>query len=177
MRVLVIVPTYDERENVEELVQGILGVRGPDPVSVLVVDDNSPDGTAAVVRAMMAAPFALGRLHLLIRESCRGLGGAYVAGLSWGIQREFDLFVEMDADLSHDPRYLPGLIEAARHFDFVVGSRYVPGGGVRGWGWPRRLLIAGRFPLRSTGAAVRDPRHDRRVQRLEPFGFRESRCE
>jgi dolichol-phosphate mannosyltransferase len=158
LNVLVIVPTYNESQNIETLVRAVLHQESPHTISVLVVDDSSPDGTAALVRRMMDDPSTRGRLFLLKREEKNGLGGAYVAGFSWGLAREFDLFVEMDADLSHDPRDLPSLIEASRRFDFVVGSRYVRGGGVVGWGMVRRLISRGGslFSRVVLGSKIRD---------------------
>jgi dolichol-phosphate mannosyltransferase len=143
LKVLVIVPTYNERENIETLVRAVLGQRTSHSVSALVVDDSSPDGTAGVVCRMMEEFSTRGRLFLLSRARKNGLGGAYVAGFSWGLERGFDLLVEMDGDLSHDPAYLPHLVEASRRFDFVIGSRYVRGGGVKGWGTLRKLISRG----------------------------------
>ena len=158
MNVLVIVPTYDERENIEILIRAVLKSESPYAISLLVVDDNSPDGTAGVVRNLMDDPSVRGRLFLLNREKKNGLAGAYVAGLSWGLEREFDLFVEMDADLSHDPQYLPLLIEESRRFDFVIGSRYVRGGGVVDWDMLRRLVSRGGslFSRIVLGSGIRD---------------------
>ena len=158
MNVLVIVPTYNERENIEALIRAVLAPRGPCAISLLVVDDNSPDGTAEAVCRLMKDPSLQGRLSLLNREKKDGLAAAYVAGLSWGLKREFDLFVEMDADLSHDPRYLPLLVEKSRQFDFVIGSRYVKGGGVADWCMLRRLLSrAGSLYARIVlGSPIRD---------------------
>ena len=158
MNVLVIVPTYNERENIETLIHAVSKAGSPDAISLLVVDDNSPDGTAGVVRKLMEDPSVRGRLFLLNREKKNGLAGAYVAGLSWGLQREFDLFVEMDADLSHDPTYLPLLIEESRRFDFVIGSRYVKGGGVEDWGVLRGLVSRGGslFSRIVLGSGIRD---------------------
>ena len=158
MNVLVIVPTYNERENIETLIHAVSKAGSPDVISLLVVDDNSPDGTAGVVRKLMEDPSVRGRLFLLNREKKNGLAGAYVAGLCWGLQREFDLFVEMDADLSHDPAYLPLLIEESRRFDFVIGSRYVKGGGVEDWGVLRGLVSRGGslFSRIVLGSGIRD---------------------
>ncbi len=158
MNVLVIVPTYNERENIEILIRAVLRPGTPSAISLLVVDDNSPDGTAGAVRKLMDDPSVRGRLFLLNREKKNGLAGAYVAGLSWGLEREFDLFVEMDADLSHDPQYLPLLIEESRRFDFVIGSRYVRGGGVVDWDMLRRLVSRGGslFSRIVLGSGIRD---------------------
>src|SRR5690606_20299296 len=103
----------------------------------LVVDDNSPDGTAEVV-ARLARENA--RVHLLRRPGKQGLGAAYVAGFQWGLGRGYDVLVEMDADGSHQPEELPRLLAAAKEADLVLGSRYVPGGRVVNWPWRRALL-------------------------------------
>lgn len=158
MNVLVIVPTYNERENIETLIRPVLKPGSPYAISLLVVDDDSPDGTAGVVCRLMDDPSVRGRLFLLNREKKDGLARAYVAGLCWGLEREFDLFVEMDADLSHDPAYLPLLIEESRRFDFVIGSRYVPGGGVLDWRMLRSLVSRGGslFSRLVLGSGIRD---------------------
>ena len=141
MKTLIVVPTYNEAENIEALLRAVLGTPLPDPVDVLVVDDNSPDGTAGVVRRLMAAYPQ--RLFLLGRAAKEGLGKAYTAGFSWGLERSYEAFCEMDADFSHDPKYLAPILRQIHHYDFVVASRYVPGGGVSGWGPVRRLLSLG----------------------------------
>jgi dolichol-phosphate mannosyltransferase len=134
-RVLVIVPTYNERENLPVLVEGLM--RHPQ-VRVLVVDDQSPDGTGAVADGL--ARTHAGRVDVLHRQGQRGLGRSYVDGIAWGIQEPVDVICQMDADLSHDPRHLPALIDAAGRADVVIGSRYVPGGQIVNWPARRRLL-------------------------------------
>ncbi|HJN76579.1 MAG TPA: polyprenol monophosphomannose synthase [Myxococcota bacterium] len=128
MRTAVVIPTFNEAENIGVLVRAL-----PEDVAVLVVDDNSPDGTASVARA-------LGRpgLDVLGREGKLGLASAYVAGFRWCLERPFERVVQMDADLSHDPGDVVRLL--AEDHDLVLGSRYVPGGGTRNWPLRRRLL-------------------------------------
>ena len=135
--ILVIVPTYNERENLPRKVPLILD---QDPrIDVLVVDDASPDGTGALADQMAAAD---PRVHVLHRTSKDGLGRAYLAGFAWGLDQGFDLLFEMDADISHPPEALPKLIEAAESHDVVIGSRYV-GGRVNVLNWPlTRLLVS-----------------------------------
>ena len=135
-RVLVIVPTYNERESIEEAA-GRLFAASPEGLELLVVDDGSPDGTADVVRKL-----AQGRsdIHLLERAEKSGLGTAYVAGFRWALDRGYDAMVEMDADLSHDPAAVPALLAALEGSDLVIGSRYVPGGKVENWGAFRKGL-------------------------------------
>lgn len=134
-RVLVIVPTYDERATIERVLDGLLAL--PHRAHVLVVDDGSPDGTADVVADRARTD---PRVRLLRRERKTGLARAYAAGFDRGLAEGYDLIVEMDADLSHRPDELPRLLEAARSRDVVVGSRYVPGGSVENWSAPRRWL-------------------------------------
>lgn len=143
MNTLAIIPTYDERENVERLLRTLLAQRLAHPLSVLVVDDSSPDGTASVVARLIEEQAAGARLHLLSRPRREGIAAAYLAGFRWGLERGFELLVQMDADLSHDPRSLTALIAAAERFDFVVGSRYAAGGSVRNWSLGRRVLSRG----------------------------------
>ena len=137
LRVLVVVPTYNECDNLPRIVPRIL--EQGDAFHILVVDDNSPDGTGEVADALVAEHTRVAVLH---RPGKEGLGAAYVAGFTWGLQRAFDVFVEMDADLSHPPDMLPVLLEATGAAEVVVGSRYV-GGRIAVVNWPmRRLLIS-----------------------------------
>jgi dolichol-phosphate mannosyltransferase len=141
MRVLVVLPTYNEAENIEDVLGQIKAAL--DDVAVLVVDDGSPDGTGALVEQMAAKEGGEG-IELLRRPAKTGLGSAYRDGFAWGLDHGFDAIVEMDADLSHDPVALPALVAPIEHgFDLVVGSRYVPGGSIPNWSWHRRLLSRG----------------------------------
>lgn len=133
---LVIVPTFNERDNIGEVARRLFDATGG-RVSLLVVDDGSPDGTAEVVRQMADGPYDV---HLLERRSKQGLGSAYRAGFAWAMERGYEAVVEMDADLSHDPADVSRLLDALEAADLVIGSRYVPGGGTRNWGLMRRLL-------------------------------------
>lgn len=141
MRTLIIVPTYNERENVRQLVSQVHAV--VPTAEVLVVDDGSPDGTADEVRALQ---LDYAGVTLLERQE-RGLGTAYGAGLRWGLEQGFDALVTMDADLSHDARYLPAMLAAAEHQDLVIGCRYIRDGGTVNWRIRRILLswLANRF--------------------------------
>jgi dolichol-phosphate mannosyltransferase len=150
---LVVIPTYNEADNIEAILTAV--TTAVPEASVLVVDDGSPDGTAELVeKAVEADP----RIHLLRGEGKRGLGQAYIAGFHWGLDRGYGLFVEMDADFSHDPAAIPDLLGAAAETDVVVGSRYIPGGGVVGWSKRRHLLSrAGNVYARLVlGFAVKD---------------------
>ncbi len=134
----VVIPTYNERENIAELIQRILEMSR---FRVLVVDDNSPDGTAAVVAELAADE---PRVGLLLRPEKRGLGSAYVAGFQRALAEGAAFICEMDADFSHDPSYLPQLLAAAEtRYDLALGSRYVPGGGTTDWGIIRQLISRG----------------------------------
>lgn len=136
---LVVMPTYNECDNIEPMVEAVLAHPS---LHLLIVDDASPDGTAERVRALAAGPFA-GRLFLLSRSGKLGLGTAYLAGFRWALARDYAAVCEMDADFSHNPADLPRLVEALENVDLAIGSRYVSGGGVENWGAGRRLLSKG----------------------------------
>jgi len=134
----VCLPTYDERENLEPITRAILDAT-PE-VDVLVIDDSSPDGTGELADRLAAAE---PRVHVLHRAAKQGLGKAYLAGFAWALQRGYPLVLEMDADFSHNPRYLPHMLELAREADLVLGSRNVKGGGTVNWGLGRKALSRG----------------------------------
>ncbi|HEY1651529.1 MAG TPA: polyprenol monophosphomannose synthase [Acidimicrobiales bacterium] len=139
MRPLVVIPTYNESENIERMLQRI-GECLPE-AGVLVVDDGSPDGTAELVEAAAAG---YRDVHLLRRSEKSGLGSAYRAGFGWGLERGYDAFVEIDADFSHDPAALPALVAPiAAGYEVSIGSRYVEGGTIPNWAWHRHLLSKG----------------------------------
>ena len=138
--VRVVLPTYNEAENLERIVAAVLEA-APDLDGLLVVDDDSPDGTGAIADRLAAADHRVDVMH---RRRKEGLGPAYVAGFSQVLAEGADLIVQLDADFSHDPRDVPRLIEAVRSgADLVLGSRYVPGGAVGDWGWARRAISRG----------------------------------
>ncbi len=153
MIALVVVPTYNERDNVERVVEGILT---HDFARVLVVDDDSPDGTGQLADDLAAR--SNGRLEVLHRFGKRGLGLAYVDGLTRALATSADVIVQMDADLSHDPRYLPALVEALQVYDLVIGSRYMRGVSVVNWPLHRIALsaFANRYIRSVTGLAPAD---------------------
>lgn len=151
---LIVVPTYNEADNVGEIAPRLLAAAPG--VEVLFVDDASPDGTGAILDELAARE---PRVHVLHRAGKLGLGTAYRDGFAWGIARGFELLVEMDADGSHDPRHLPEMFRRARDgADVVVGSRYVAGGGTVNWSFGRKLISrGGSLYARSVlGVAVRD---------------------
>lgn len=140
-RTLVIIPTYDERENLPGVVERLLAA-APD-VSVLIADDNSPDGTGEVADRL-AAEDTRGRITVMHRAGKDGLGAAYIAGFRWGLERGYTVLVEMDADGSHPPERLPAMLAAVdAGADLVIGSRYVPGGSVVNWPWQRHVISRG----------------------------------
>lgn len=134
-RLLIALATYNERDNLAPLVQAI---RATVPAAdVLILDDNSPDGTGAAADALARQD---GRIHAIHRPGKLGLGTALLANMRFAIERNYDLLVTMDADFSHHPRYLPELLKGMDHADVMIGSRYVAGGGVENWPWSRRLM-------------------------------------
>ncbi len=134
-----VIPTYNESENIERMLHRIHECLPG--AGVLVVDDGSPDGTADIVKKVAAE---LTDVQLLPRNEKSGLGSAYRAGFAWGLERGFDCFVEIDADFSHDPAALPGLLAPLENgFDVSIGSRYIEGGSIPNWAWHRHLLSRG----------------------------------
>ena len=152
-RVLVVVPTYDERENLP-LVLARVRSAVPD-AHVLVVDDGSPDGTGDLADELAATD---PHVHTLHRKAKQGLGAAYLAAFAWGLERDYEVLVEMDADGSHQPEQLPQLLAALTHADVVLGSRWVPGGSVVNWPLHRALLSRGgnTYTRLALGVPLRD---------------------
>jgi dolichol-phosphate mannosyltransferase len=136
---VICLPTYDERENLEPMLRALGDVLGPDD-RVLVIDDNSPDGTGELADRLAGE---LGFVDVLHRPRKEGLGPAYLAGFRRALDAGAQLILEMDCDFSHDPQDVPRLLEAAGEADLVLGSRYVPGGGVENWGLVRRTISYG----------------------------------
>lgn len=136
---IVIIPTYNEKENIEKIIRAVLGLEKQ--FDILVIDDGSPDGTAAIVKTLMGSEFA-GRLFLLERSGKLGLGTAYIAGFKWSLAHKYGYIFEMDADFSHDPKDLPRLYAAVcdEGYDVAVGSRYVSGVNVVNWPMGRVLM-------------------------------------
>ncbi len=153
-RVLIVIPTYNEIENLGPITSEVMK-RTPSEVHVLVVDDGSPDGTGALADRLSASE---PRIHVLHRTQKQGLGPAYIAGFRWGFDQGFDQLVEMDADFSHHPSFLPAMLNLMNEHDFVIGSRYVDGGGTVNWGLLRKIISrGGSFYSRMVlGAPIRD---------------------
>jgi dolichol-phosphate mannosyltransferase len=153
MKALVVIPTYNEKENLPRIVPEVL--TQDERISVLVVDDNSPDGTGQLADQMAAQE---SRVHVLHRPGKQGLGKAYLAGFEWALQRDFDRIIEMDADFSHNPKYLPSMLAASESSDLILGSRYISGVNVINWPMSRLLLsyFANVYARVITGMRVRD---------------------
>lgn len=137
-KVLIIVPTYNERENLPLLVDAIFEVQPH--VEILVVDDGSPDGTGDLADGISERDE---RVHVMHRSGKLGLGTAYIAGFKWALERDYQRVFEMDADFSHQPKYLADFLAASEQADLVLGTRYVKGGGTEGWGPLRQLISRG----------------------------------
>lgn len=154
---IVIIPTYNEKENIEKIIRAVLGLEKK--FNILIIDDGSPDGTAAIVKKLMADEFA-DRLFLIERSGKLGLGTAYIAGFKWSIERKYDYIFEMDADFSHNPDDLPRLYGACHDegFDLAIGSRYVSGVNVVNWPIGRVLMsyFASKYVRFITGFKVHD---------------------
>ncbi|GLV54449.1 dolichyl-phosphate beta-D-mannosyltransferase [Dictyobacter sp. S3.2.2.5] len=135
MKTLIIIPTYNEVENLPSLLHGIFAY--VPETDVLVVDDHSPDGTGQLVEELSQQD---GRIHCIHRPGKLGLGTAYIAGFKYAISHHYDAAFEMDADFSHDPQHLPAFLSAIKDADLVIGSRYIPGGSTPNWSLPRRLI-------------------------------------
>ena len=155
---LVIIPTYNEKENVEAIVRAVTSLE-EHTLDVLIIDDGSPDGTADIVKALMAGELAE-RLHLVERSGKQGLGTAYICGFKWALEHGYDYIFEMDADFSHDPKDLPRLYKACAEegYDVAIGSRYVSGVNVVNWPMGRVLMsyFASKYVRCVTGLPICD---------------------
>ncbi len=154
---IVIIPTYNEKENIEKIIRAVFGLEKQ--FDILIIDDGSPDGTAQIVKGLMASEFA-DRLFLVERSGKLGLGTAYIAGFKWALERSYEYIFEMDADFSHDPHDLPRLYKACAEEgnDVAIGSRYVTGVNVVNWPIGRVLMsyFASKYVRIVTGFKVHD---------------------
>ena len=176
--IVVVVPTYNERPNIETVALSIIGLG--ENYRLLIVDDGSPDGTGIIADALAAKHPT--RIEVMHRPGKGGLGPAYIAGFRRALALAPDLVVQMDADLSHDPHALPNLVAAARDADLVIGSRYVSGGGTTGWPFWRRVLsrLGGNYARAVLGAPVADLTGGYKVWRrvtLERIGLERMRSD
>jgi len=154
MKVLVITPTYNEKENIERLVQAVLKLNKT--IELLIIDDNSPDGTGDIVETLMESE---PRLHIIKRAGKMGLGSAYVTGFKYALQNGYEYIMEMDADFSHNPDDIPRLLEVAKDYDLVIGSRYCNGINIINWPIERLLIsyFASKYVRIITGMPIKDP--------------------
>jgi dolichol-phosphate mannosyltransferase len=140
MKLLIVCPTYNEIENIEPFIRALFSIID-ESTEILIIDDNSPDGTGAAVEKL-AGDFA-GRLRLMKRPGKQGIATAYIEGFKRGMEQGFDAFLEIDADFSHNPAYIPELVEKLKTHDVAIGSRNIQGGGVEGWSALRNLISKG----------------------------------
>ena len=154
---VVIIPTYNEKENIEAIIRAVMALE--DNFDILVIEDGSPDGTADIVKRLMAGDFK-GRLHIIERRGKLGLGTAYITGFKWAIEQKYDFIFEMDADFSHDPKDVPRLLKEVRDngYDVAIGSRYITGVNVVNWPMGRVLMsyYASKYVQLVTGIPVND---------------------
>ena len=154
---VVIIPTYNEKENIEAIIRAVMALE--DKFDILVIEDGSPDGTADIVKRLMAGDFK-GRLHIIERTGKLGLGTAYITGFKWAIEQKYDFIFEMDADFSHDPKDVPRLLKEVRDngYDVAIGSRYITGVNVVNWPMGRVLMsyYASKYVQCVTGIPVHD---------------------
>ncbi len=153
-KALVIIPTYNEKDNILKVLDYVRGLNIPN-LDVLIIDDNSPDGTAAIVKEYMKGHT---KIALMEREGKMGLGTAYIAGFEYAIDRKYDYIFEMDADLSHDPKVIPAFLEAIEDADLVIGSRYLTGVNVINWPLMRLFIsvMASKYTRIITGMPIKD---------------------
>lgn len=153
MKKIVVIPTYNEAENIISLIEELHKV--VDDLHILVVDDNSPDGTAVLVKSLMAVD---NRIHIIERPVKNGLGTAYCKGFAWALENGFDVILEMDADFSHNPDVIPNMIKEIENYDLVIGSRYITGVNVVNWPLSRLILSYGAnlYTRIITGMPVKD---------------------
>jgi dolichol-phosphate mannosyltransferase len=154
MKALIITPTYNEIENIERLIT--LALKQHEALEILIIDDNSPDGTGDAVQRMQTEDK---RIHLIRRPGKMGLGSAYVTGFKYALQSDYDYIIEMDADFSHNPEDVPKLLEAARKYDLVIGSRYCNGINIINWPIERLMVsyFASKYVRTITGMPIKDP--------------------
>ena len=155
-RGIIVIPTYNEIENIEIILDKVFSLNLG--VDILVVDDNSPDKTYEKVQELIDTDLYSKQLHLVIRQNKEGLGKAYIEGFKWCLAHDYAFIIEMDADLSHDPKYLPSFIENIKEYDLIIGSRYVKGGGVVNWSLLRKFISFGGSTYARTilGISIKD---------------------
>ena len=164
---IVIIPTYNEKENIEKIIRAVFALEKC--FHILVIDDGSPDGTATIVKGLMATDEFADRLFILERTGKLGLGTAYIAGFKWGLAQGYDYIFEMDADFSHAPSDLPRLYSACADdgYDLAIGSRYVSGVNVVNWPIGTRAHVLFRIQIRSIHHGLQGARHHSGLQMLQ----------
>ena len=157
-RKLVIIPTYNEKENISNIIHAVMALE--DGFDILVLDDNSPDGTASIVKDLISSDSFKNRLHLIERSGKLGLGTAYITGFKWALENKYDYIFEMDADFSHDPKDLPRLLAACEQEgnDMAIGSRYITG--VNVVNWPMKRVLMSYYASKYVRFVTRIPVHD-----------------
>ncbi len=155
-KTIVLLPTYNEAQNIGPLLTQIH--REYPGLHMLIIDDRSPDGTNKIVEKMMKDTLYLGKLHLIVREKRSGLAAAYIEGFQWCLDQGFETIMQMDADGSHDPKYIKNFLQEIETHDLIIGSRYIDGGGSKGWSPLRRLLstAANHYARLWLGFGIRD---------------------
>jgi dolichol-phosphate mannosyltransferase len=154
MKTIVVIPTYNESENIQSIINTILSVK--EDMNILIVDDNSPDGTSQIVKNIMEYD---NRIHLITRAGKMGLGTAYCEGFQYALDEGFDYILEMDADFSHNPEEIPNFLKEIENYDIVIGSRYISGVNVVNWPLRRLILSYGAsiYSRLITGMPIKDP--------------------
>ena len=143
MSFLIIIPTYNENANIKNIINEIFSIVSKnEKCNILIVDDNSPDKTAEVIKEMQSSKYK-DKLFLLLRKDKKGFASAYIDGYRWGLERDYKYFLEMDADFSHDPKYINTMLDNIKKYDFVIGSRNINGAKVEGWPFWRNFLSKG----------------------------------
>ncbi len=142
MKSLIITPTYNEKENIADIIEAIFENTKGDEVNILIVDDGSPDGTSNIVKDLIEKKYK-DKLFILERAGKQGLASAYITGFKWGLEKNYDVLCEMDADFSHNPKYIKPMFKFFKEYDVVIGSRNIKGGSVKGWGFLRNFISKG----------------------------------
>lgn len=138
MKTVICIPTYNEAQNIKKMLPAISSLKLSN-TDILIIDDNSPDHTSSIAKKIAKSAKFTNKIFVLDRKKKEGLGKAYIAGFKWTLEKNYDRIISMDADFSHDPKYLPEMIEKAKNYDVVVGSRYAKGGKIEGWEWHRYI--------------------------------------
>ncbi len=140
MKSIIVIPTYNEKENISKIIPAIISLGLG--IDILVVDDNSPDGTSTIVKNLKIDKQG-SKIFVLDRKKKDGLGRAYITGFTWALKNDYEVIIQMDADFSHNPKYLKTMLKEINNYDLIIGSRYTKGGGTKGWGLDRKIISRG----------------------------------